>query len=146
MTTVDDGRLADPLPASERARRDRLFAALAVLASVLGPGLLLALPFEGPRAALGILLGWSLGLLMIVPSYVVVSRTFRSSARVFQTAFLVSTAGRMVLGLAGLLLFTMLVPDAPVLPFMAALGLAYVVLSAIELAIALRRAPEDRRP
>jgi len=148
-TAMRDGRLADAEgrepDATERGRRDWRFVGLVLLASVAVPGLLLLLaPFTEARAALGVALGWGLGLVMIVPSYFVVSRTVASRQRVFQTAFVLSTLGRMALGLAGLLLFLLLVHEPPVLSFMTALGLAYVTLTAIELRIALEPAPEDR--
>jgi hypothetical protein len=127
-------------------RRDRHFALGTVALSVVLPGLLLALrPFDEARAELGLLCGWGVALAIMVPSYVLLSRTLGSAdSRTFLGGFLGGSLGRLVLTAVAVVLFVKLVPEAPAGSFLVAYFLGYFSLTVLELMLTLRRQPEGR--
>ena len=124
------------------SRADRLFAAGCLLLTVAVPGSLLAAqPFAEPRATLGVLCGWGAALLMMVPSYLLVSRTLaRPGSRGFLQGVMGGMLLRLVLTVAAVLAFGLLVADAPLKSFVLAFFAGYVLLTALELRLLLRGA------
>ena len=127
-------------------RRDRSFALGALALSLVIPGLLLVLrPFDEPRAAFGLLTGWGVALAIMVPSYLLLSRTLGSEdSRTFLGGFLGGSLGRLVLTAVAVVLFVKLVPQAPAGSFLAAYFLGYFSLTALELLLTVRRQPNGR--
>ena len=127
-------------------RRDRIFAAGAAALTLLVPGLLSALaPFAESRATLGTWTGWSVALLMMVPSWVLLSR---GMGRTNPHALLRSVMGgallRLSLTATAVFLFATRVSDPPLRSFLLAFFLGYILLSALELTLATRPGVEGR--
>lgn len=125
-------------------RPERSFALGTLAATALVPGLLLlARPFGAPGADLGVLAGWGLALLTVVPSFLLLARvmTERNQLR-FQRVFMGATMGRFGLALLGVLGFALLVPEPHLVSFVLTFFLGYAILSALELTLLLRKAPE----
>ena len=127
-------------------RRDRSFALGALALSLVIPGLLLVLrPFDEPRAAFGLLTGWGVALAIMVPSYLLLSRTLGSEdSRTFLGGFLGGSLGRLVLTALAVVLFVKLVPEAPAGSFLTAYFLGYFSLTVLELLLTVRRQPDGR--
>lgn len=125
------------------ASPERSFVAAALVTTLAVPGLLLALrPFAEDRSELGVTVGWGLALAAVVPSFFVMARAFASENNLrFQRAFMVSTMGRFVLGIVGVGLFATLVDQPPLWTFVLTFFLGYVVLSALELVLLLKKSP-----
>lgn len=128
-------------------RSDAIFAAGCVVFSLVIPGLMLSRPVFGESGStFGTLAGWGLALAVMVPSYVMLSRTIHAeNMHRFHRAFMLGTALRFAGCIVGTLAFALLVPDAPILTFLMAFFLGYVLLTALELPLALRRmSPSER--
>jgi len=118
---------------------DGRFLLVCVLATLVLPALLLALPFGEERALLGVLAGWALVLGMMLPSHLLLSRALRQAdASAFLKASLGGALLRMVVAVAGVLAFHRLAEPAPLRSFLASLFVGYVVLTAVELVAAQR--------
>ena len=126
------------------SRRDATFAVGCVLLSATVPGVMLAFPaFGDERVTLGVLAGWGLALAIMVPSYVLLSRTLHAGDNQrFYRAFMLGTAMRFAGCILGTLAFGLLVPEAPMKTFVMAFFLGYFLLMALELPLAQRRAPD----
>jgi len=119
------------------SRRDRLFVLAVVGLTALVPVPLAVLrPLAEERAALGTLVGWGLALLIMVPSYVLLTRAMaESNPHRFVSAVMTGAILRLFLTLVGVLGFWMSVKPAPMRSFVLALLGGYVLLSAVELLI-----------
>ena len=122
-------------------RADRSFALGTLLLTAALPTSLAALqPFGEPRSALGIAAGWGAALLMMVPSYVLVSRTI---SRPGSAGFLQGVMGGMLLRLlvtvAATLSFGLLLEQPPLKAFVLAYFLGYGLLTFVELRALTRR-------
>ena len=118
---------------------DRVFAVGTLIATAVVPTLiLLGAPFDEPRFVMGVLCGWALVLLTIVPSYVLLSRSIRSgdNGQFFQ-AWGGGTLGRLVVILVAVVLFATLVEQAPVMSFLLTFFLGYLLLTGLEILMAL---------
>jgi L-asparagine transporter-like permease len=118
---------------------DRVFAGGTLIATAVVPALiLLGAPFDEPRYVMGVLWGWALALLTIVPSYVLLSRAVRQAdSNRFFTAWAGGTIGRMVLVLLAVVLFVTLVEQAPTKSFLLSFFLGYMLLTGLEVMMAL---------
>jgi hypothetical protein len=127
---------------------DRFFAWGTLIATAVVPTLiLLGAPFNEPRYVLGVVTGWSLALLTIVPSYMLLSRAVRQSDNTrFFNAWAGGTLGRMALVLVAVVLFVTLVDQAPVKSFLLSFFLGYMLLTGLEITMALggKKAPNGR--
>jgi len=119
--------------------RDRLFGLVTLALTIVVPGLLLlGRPFAEPRAAFGVLTGWGLGLLVIVPSYFLLAWALRTdNSQRFLMAFLGGSAGRFVVVIASVGVFALTVDDAPLKSFLLSFFLGYMLLTGLEFALAL---------
>ena len=126
------------------ARPERSFALGAALATALVPGALLMLGlFDEARASLGILVGWGLALLVIVPSFWLMARVMHSEDRLaFHRAFMGGTMGRFGLSIVGIVLFATQVTDAPLLSFLLSFFAGYALLSMLEVTLLLKKTPD----
>ena len=126
---------------------DRTFYVGSLLATLLVPGLiLLGAPFEETRYVMGALVGWAIALLTIVPSYILISRALshEDSNRFFKM-WAGGTMGRMVVVLVSVALFATLVEDAPIKTFLLSFFLGYMLLTGLEVTMALgSKAPNGR--
>jgi hypothetical protein len=124
--------------------RDARFAAGTLLLTLLVPGaLLLAAPFAEERATLGTLAGWGAALLIMVPSYALLVRSVDAAdPHRFLRAFMLGTLLRLVLTVGAVLVFATQVERAPLRAFVLSFFLGYMLLTALELMVTLRR---DRR-
>jgi hypothetical protein len=123
------------------SRGDLLFAVGATAGTLAVPGLLvLGQPLEEPRADLGYAAGWSLALLLVVPSYVIMSRVSRDpdDPRFFK-ALLGGMVGRFVLALVAMTLFATLVDHPPVKAFLLTFFLGWLILTGLELTSVMGR-------
>ncbi|MCB9899204.1 MAG: hypothetical protein H6825_14460 [Planctomycetes bacterium] len=125
------------------SRRDVVFAVGTTLLTLVVPGLMLVRPvFVEERYVLGTLCGWGLALAVMVPSYVLLARTLHGTDNQrFLRAFAYGTGLRMAGCLVGTLAFALLVEQAPKFTFLIAFFMGYVLLTALELRLTLRRAP-----
>jgi len=128
-------------------RADRRFALGTLLLTAVVPTTLAALrPFGEPRSALGIAAGWGAALLMMVPSYLLVSRAL---ARPGSTGFLQGVMGGMLLRLlvtvAATLGFGLLVSEPPLKAFVLAYFLGYGLLTFVELRVVTRASRPEAR-
>jgi hypothetical protein len=125
------------------ARPERTFALGTLLATLVVPGAFLALePFREPRAALGVVAGWGLALLIIVPSFWLMARVMGSDDRLaFHRAFMGGSMGRFALGIAGVVLFATQIDQPPLWSFISCFFLGYFALSALEVHLLLKKAP-----
>ena len=116
-------------------RRDRLFVLAVVGLTALVPvPLAVFRPLAEERAALGTLAGWGLALLMMVPSYALLTRAMaEQNPHRFVTTFMTGTMLRLFLTIAGVVGFWLVVKPAPMRSFVASLLGGYVLLSAVEL-------------
>jgi hypothetical protein len=120
--------------------RDGRFAAGALLLTLLVPGLLLATsPFGEERATLGTLAGWGAALAIMVPSYVLLTRTVHADPHRFLRGFMLGTLLRLILTVVAVLVFVTQVEHAPVRAFVLSFFLGYMLLTGLELTLALRR-------
>ena len=127
--------------------RDKLFYGGVAALSLLVPGaLLMGQPFAEAREPMGTLTGWALALLIIVPSYLLLSRVIGDddNQRFFR-AWAGSTAARFVVVLVGTVLFAVLVDDAPIKSFLLSFFLGYMLLTGLELALVLSGRNTSRR-
>ncbi|MDG2148222.1 MAG: hypothetical protein P8N09_01730 [Planctomycetota bacterium] len=127
---------------------DRVFTWGTVIATAVVPTLiLLGAPFDEPRFVMGILCGWGLALLAIVPSYILLSRSIRSgdNAQFFQV-WGGGTLGRLFLVLVAVVLFATLVDQAPIMSFLLTFFLGYMLLTGLEITMALggKKSPNGR--
>lgn len=131
--------------------RDRLFAGACLGLTLLVPGLLLAAtPFAEPRAQLGVIVGWALALLVMVPSYVLLTRAVGSEdpQRVIR-GFMLGTVVRMFLTGGVAVLFVLLTEQTPIKSFLLSFFLGYALLTVIELMLTLGKSngkPEPGTP
>jgi hypothetical protein len=125
------------------SRADRVFALGTLLLTAAVPTTLAALqPFGEPRATLGVAAGWGAALLMMVPSYVLVSRSLaRPGARGLLQGVLGGMLLRLVLTVGATLAFGLLVQDAPLKSFVLTFFAGYVLLTALELRLVVRAIP-----
>jgi hypothetical protein len=128
-------------------RADRSFALGTLLATAVVPTSLAALaPFGEPRGVLGIGAGWGAALLMMVPSYLLISRTI---SRPGSAGFLQGVMGgmllRLVVTVAATLSFGLLLHDPPLKSFVLAYFLGYGLLTFVELRAVTRR-PRPESP
>lgn len=124
-------------------RADKGFALATCGASVLVPGLLMLLaPFGEDQQALGIAWGWAAAVLVMVPSYLLMSRTVGSEDRNrFLRGFLAGSLGRLFLTVLAVLAFWKIVPEPPMVAFIVTYFLGYFLLTAVELPLSLGRLP-----
>ncbi len=126
---------------------DRTFYVGALLATVLVPGLiLLGAPFDETRYVMGTLVGWAIALFTIVPSYILISRALsQEDNNRFYKLWAGGTMGRMAVVLVSVALFASLVDDAPIKTFLLSFFLGYMLLTGLELTMALgSKAPNGR--
>lgn len=119
--------------------RDRTFGLGALALTVVVPGLLLATqPFAETRANFGVLTGWGLALLVIVPSYFLLARALKTeNSQRFLMVFLGGSAGRFVVVIASVLLFALTVAEPPLKSFLLSFFLGYMLLTGLECALTL---------
>ncbi|MFT7463680.1 MAG: hypothetical protein ACI9EF_002027 [Pseudohongiellaceae bacterium] len=124
--------------------RNRSFAVGATLSTLVIPALLIAVsPFGAARPELGVVSGWGMALLVIVPSFVAMSRVMVSGDNQrIQTRFLFSMMARFVASVMGAALFATTVDEPPLLDFILAFFLGFAVLSACELTFLLSKSPD----
>ncbi|RKY19834.1 MAG: hypothetical protein DRQ55_09595 [Planctomycetota bacterium] len=125
-------------------RAERSFVLGTALCTLAVPGALLALrPFSELRAELGILLGWALALVVIVPSFWVMARAMASDDRLaFQRAFMLGTMGRFGGSLLAIVLFSTQLNEPPTLSFLASFFAGYALLSGLEVTLLLKKTPD----
>lgn len=125
-------------------RPDRVFVLGVIATSLAVPTSLWALsPFAEPRAALGVVAGWGLALLAIVPSFFLMSRVMGTDDSLrFQQAFMGGTMGRFVLSILGVVAFGLAVEQPPMWTFVLTFFLGYALLSALEVALLLKKTPD----
>lgn len=123
------------------SRTDVRFLAGALAGSVAVPGVLLsAAPIDEARASLGYVVGWTLALLLVVPSYLLMARVTRDPEDPrFNRALLGGTLGRFALALVGMTLFATLVEEPPVKAFLLAFFLGWMLLTGLELTAVVGR-------
>jgi len=126
--------------------RDRIFLGGAALATAVVPALLvLGTPFAETRAFMGIVVGWVLALLTIVPSYFLLSGALKeeNSQRFFR-AWAGGTMGRMFVVIVSVVLFAVFVTDAPVKSFLLSFFLGYMLLTGLEVLTVIGNTPNGR--
>ncbi len=125
-------------------RPDRMFALGTALATLVVPTLIaVATPFDEARSTFGVAVGWAAMLLVMVPSYVIVSRTFAPAVKAdgrpdnngFLAGFVGGALGRMVLTVAAVWVFWAVVADAPIKTYVLTFFLGYVVLMTLEIVL-----------
>jgi hypothetical protein len=116
-------------------RRDRLFVLAVVGLTALVPLPLAVLrPLAEERAVLGTLAGWGLALLIMVPSYVLLTKAIAEpNPHRFVSAFMTGAILRLFVTIGGVLGFWLAVKPAPMRSFVLSLLGGYVLLSAVEL-------------
>jgi hypothetical protein len=121
--------------------RDRLFAGACFGLTLLVPGLLLAAaPFAEPRAQFGTLVGWTLALLVMIPSYMLLTRAAgNDDPQGFIRGFMLGTLVRLMLTGGVAVLFVLLVEQPPIKSFLLSFFLGYALLTTLELALTLRK-------
>lgn len=124
--------------------RDRTFVGACLALTLVVPGLLLAAaPFGEARAQLGTIVGWSLALLVMVPSYMLLTRTAsQDDPNKFIRGFMLGTLMRLVVTGLVAVLFVLLVEHPPVKNFLLAFFLGYMMLTTLELTLTLRKSEE----
>jgi hypothetical protein len=129
-------------------RRDTLFAGCVLLLTALVPGSLIALaPFAEARSTLGILAGWGLALVMMVPSYVLLARTVsEENPHRFVRAVMAGMLLRLAVTAVGVFVFALTVSETPFKSFLLSFLLGYTLLQTVELALALRREAPRTKP
>lgn len=131
-------------------RRDRLFALAVVGLTALVPLPLAVLrPLAEERAVLGTLAGWGLALLIMVPSYALLTKAMAApNAHRFVSAVMAGAILRLFVTLGGVIGFWMAVKPAPMRSFVLSLLGGYVLFSAVELLLVLqaRGASSGREP
>ena len=133
------------------SRRDRAFVlAVAGLTVLVALPVAVLRPLAEDRAALGTAVGWGLALVIMVPSYVLLSRALaETNPHRFITAFMTGAILRMALTLLGVLGFWLAFRPAPMRSFVFALLGGYVLLTVVELVLVRggsAPAAEERRP
>ena len=129
-------------------RRDGLFAAGVLALSALVPGPLVALgAFAEERSTLGVLSGWGLAVLMMVPSYLLLGRAVaEDNPHRFVRACMAGMLLRLALTGAGILVFALCVRPTPFKSFLVVFLLGYALLQALELTLTLRGARRRAAP
>jgi hypothetical protein len=124
--------------------RSRQFAIGTLVSSLLVPGILVATaPFGEARSELGIAWGWGLALLVIVPSYIAMTRVISSGDdRRIHARFMYSMMGRFAAAMLGVTLFATQVEKPPLYVFVLAFFLGFAVLTALELTLLLSKSPD----
>jgi len=127
--------------------RDRLFAGACFGLTVLVPGLLLAAgPFAEARTQFGTILGWTVALAVMIPSYALLSRAAASDdPQRFIRGFMMGTLLRLVITGVAAILFVLLVEQAPIKSFLLSFFLGYVLLTTLELTLTLRNNHEESK-
>lgn len=120
------------------ADRGLLLGAVALTALV-PAGLLAWQPFGEARATLGVAAGWGSALAVTLPGWLLLGRTLAADGRGFLKGFLGASLLRLLLTVAAVLAFALLVEDAPLRSFVLAFFAGYVLLTALELRLALGR-------
>ncbi len=144
--TTGTGTGAGAATGKAGSAHDRAFYTGTAVATAVVPTLILwGAPFDEPRHVLGAVVGWALALLVIVPSYVLLSRALGDddNQRFFRL-FAGGTIGRMVVVLVAVVLFATLVEEAPVKTFLLSFFLGYLLLTGLEVMMALGKAPNRR--
>jgi F0F1-type ATP synthase assembly protein I len=120
--------------------RDLRFASGTLALTLVVPALLLVLaPFGETRERLGVLSGWGVALLIMVPSYLLLVRSVDSTdSHRFLRAFMLGTLLRLVLTVVAVLVFVTQVERAPVRAFVLAFFLGYMLLTGLELVLTVR--------
>lgn len=115
--------------------RSRLFAIGTVLSTLIVPGALIALsPFGTPRHVLGVACGWGLALVVLVPSFMAMTRVMAcGDERRIQARFMYTMMARFAASLLGVALFALLVETPPLFDFVLAFFLGFITLTALEL-------------
>lgn len=133
----------NPIP-----RLDRLFALALVIATVLFPlPLALFQPFGEDSELLGIISAWVVMLLVMVPSYLLMTRTVHfENKTAFMGAFLGGSLGRMFLTVIAIIGFWFIVEDRPVKSFITTYFLGYFSLCFTEVALAMACLPKSGTP
>jgi hypothetical protein len=128
------------------SRRDRLFSVGTILTTAVVLSLLLLMrPVNEERFVFGVLSGWSLALLTIVPSYLLLASALNADKpNRFFAFWAAGTLGRMVIILLAAGLFATLVDRAPIKSFLLSFFLGYVFLTGLELVLTLRNMPDRR--
>lgn len=127
------------------SRADRASVLGVLLLSAVVPGTLALLaPFAEERATLGIVAGWGLALLVMVPGWLLVARAMvASGGHAFVRAFLGASLLRLLLTVTGVVTFALAVPQAPLFSFLLAFFVGYASLTVLELRHTLPRAPRE---
>ncbi len=122
-------------------RSDRVFGAGAAALTLAVPGALLALGlFAEERAAMGTLAGWGLALLIMVPSYALLSRGVTStSPSGFVRGFMLGSILRLVATVGAVTGFALAVDRPPLRSFLLAYFLGYMLLTGLELLLTVPR-------
>ena len=121
--------------------RDVAFAVGALVLSGAVPALLVfAAPFAEARQTLGIVAGWALALLVMLPSHLLTGRVLDSDdPHVFLRGFMLGTGLRFGTTIVAAGLFAWLVPEAPLKAFLVTFLLGYVAFTGLELLVSVRR-------
>ena len=127
----------------EAARAGRRFTLGVLLATLLIPGaMILGRPFDEIDATLGVLLGWGLAFVLIVPSYVLLSRAaLDDDHQRFIRVFMVSVMVRFAASIVGVVAYWMFIDRTP-WTFVLTFFLGYATLSTIEVLL-IRTKPDS---
>ncbi|MHC5212489.1 MAG: hypothetical protein ACYTG2_17390 [Planctomycetota bacterium] len=121
-------------------RRDGLFALWVSGLTLAVPGTLLALsPIDEARATFGVLLGWGLALVIMLPSYLLLARAVSAeNPHRFVRNFMLGMLLRMFATVIAVAAFYVTVEDAPLRSFLLSFFLGYGSLTAVELTLTMR--------
>ena len=127
------------------AAPERSFTLGAILMTLVVPGLLIVgRPFAESGSTMGVVVGWGLALLVIVPSFFLMRRVMGSQDNHrFYRNFMVGVIGRFAGSIMGVVLFYVLVPDPPLWSFVLSFFLGYALLSTLEVLLLLKKSPES---
>lgn len=133
----------NPIP-----RLDRLFALTVVIATLVFPlPLALFAPFGEHKQLVGIGSAWVIMLLIMVPSYLLMTRTVHfENKTAFMGAFLGGSIGRMFLTVIAIIGFWFIVEDRPIKSFITTYFLGYFTLCFTEVVLAMACLPKSGTP
>ncbi len=129
-------------------RLDRLFAITVLISTILFPlPLALFTPFGEERERVGVIVGWVVLLLVMVPSYLLLTRTVHfENKTAFMGAFLGGSIGRMFLTVIAIIGFWFLVEERPIKSFVTTYFLGYFTLCFTEIMLAMACLPKSGTP
>lgn len=120
-------------------RRDRNFLLITLgLTALVAAPLAVFSPLDEERGRMGVMVGWGLALLIMVPSYLLLSAGMAGDGARFVKGFMAGASLRLVLTAVAVLLFAR-VERAPIYSFVMAYFLGYTLLTAVELKLTLPR-------